>query len=224
MTKINYKDDSLVKEDAPMYELPIFLIDKSILVPLPSNSYYLAIPAEDFVETEDFKAPGENYENSFVFGIKDNENVLDFGLICQITDQQLSQGSLELSFIVLRKVERLTLKDDKKCEFVLSKTVLKKEDRPFLRSFLELASHNPKLKIALDETSNVFAETITLQVTMYHMDPDKDLSIRFLRTSSWQERICIAFTCLNTFNKGMEYELIESKKGKDAEKVYILKT
>ena len=218
MNKVFYKDDSVVKEDAPMYELPILLIDKSILVPYPSNVYFLSIPANDFIETEQFTAPGENYENAFVFGIKDKNEMLDFGLICQLSDQQLSQGNLELSFVVLRKVERLQLKNEKdktKCEFVLTKTVLKKEDRIFLKSFLEIASLNPKLKIALDDTSNVFAETITMQTTMYHMDPDKDLSIRFLKSTSWQERICIAFVALNNFNKDNNYELIESKKDKN---------
>lgn len=218
MNNIIYKDDSLVKEDAQMYELPILLIDKNLLVPLPSNNYYLTIQSNNFVETETFIAPGENYENAFVFGIMDNENVLEFGLICQILDQQLSQGNIEMSFIALRKVERLTLKDGGKCEFVLSKTVLKKEDRIFLRSFLELASLNPELKIALDETSSVFSESIGLQTSMYHMDPDKDLSIRFLKTTSWQERICIAFTALNNFNKQSNYKFVESKNGNDAKK------
>ena len=115
------------------------------------------------------------------------------------------------------------MKDGGKCEFVLSKTVLKKEDRIFLRSFLELASLNPELKIALDETSSVFSESIGLQTSMYHMDPDKDLSIRFLKTTSWQERICIAFTALNNFNKQSNYKFVESKNGNDAKKVYILK-
>ena len=84
MNNIIYKDDSLVKEDAQMYELPVLLTDKNLLVPLPSNNYYLSIQSNDFIETETFTAPGENYENSFVFAIQDNENVLEFGLICQI--------------------------------------------------------------------------------------------------------------------------------------------
>ncbi len=196
MSNVNYKE-----KDEPMHSLPIILIDKSILVPIPSNTYNLELDTKTF-QTQDLSSPNESYTNAFIFGILDNQNVLDFGLLCSLNNQELStEGKLNVSFTCFRKVNELTLKDDELCEFKFSKTILKKEDRLFLRTFLDLALQNPYLKDAITETDSVFNEVMNINRCLSIMEPDKDLLIRYLQAPIWYEKICVANTCLLEFNK-----------------------
>jgi len=206
MSNVNYKE-----KDEPMNSLPIILIDKSILVPIPSNTYNLELDSKSF-QTQDLNSPNESYTNAFIFGILDNKHVLDFGLLCSLNNQELStEGKLNVSFTCFRKVNELTLKDDDLCEFKFSKTILKKEDRVFLRTFLDLALENPYLKNAITETDSVFNEVMNINRCLSIMEPDKDLLIRYLQAPIWYEKICVANTCLLEFNKQEKHSQIPNK-------------
>jgi Holliday junction resolvasome RuvABC ATP-dependent DNA helicase subunit len=195
MSNVNYK------EKEPMYSLPIILIDKSILVPIPSNTYNLELETKE-IKSSTFDSPNENYENAFVFGILDNEHVLEFGLLCSINNQELStEGKLNVSFTCFRKVSELTLNSNELCSFKLSKTILKKEDRIFLRTFLDIALQDPHLKNAITETDSVFNEVMNVNRCLSIMEPEKDLLIRYLQAPIWYEKICVANACLNQYNK-----------------------
>jgi len=195
MSNVNYKE-----KDETMYSLPIILIDKSILVPIPSNTYNLELETNE-IKTANFISPNENYDKAFIFGILDDTHVLDFGLLCSINNQELStEGKINVSFTCFRKVSELTLQNDELCSFKLSKTILKKEDRIFLRTFLDLALQDPHLKNAITETDGVFNEVMNINRCLSIMEPEKDLLIRYLQAPIWYEKICVANACLNQYN------------------------
>lgn len=212
MSIVNYNDNENELKYSVMYKLPYILIDKSELVPLPGNSYYLELNKNTGIETESFVSSQEVYLKAFAFLIQDNSTVLNFGTICTINEQNLCDGKLKLSFSCIRKIESIERKTSSECSFYLSKTTIKKDSFQFVKLFIENAEKNPNLKQVIDTTGSIFSDIMNINRCLDVMEPSKDLLIRYLGSASWFEKLCVANLILNEYNKGFEGITPELKK------------
>lgn len=196
-----YKAIDNIMTKTEKHKLPVLLIDKSILVPIPSNFHEIEIEQNEFLVTENFQTKNEAYSDSFIFALTDSTTtVLEIGLLCSVTNQQLSQGKLKIQFSSMRKVEQIKLTDSPYCEFELSKSVLDKENVIFLDSFLSRTASHPMLKgITQDSNNSSFSKAICVNKILMLIGSDNDLLYRYIKASDWYQKICVANLILDRY-------------------------
>lgn len=196
-----YKAIDNIMTKTEKHKLPVLLIDKSILVPIPSNFHEIEIEQNEFLVTENFQTKNEAYSDSFIFALTDSKTtVLEIGLLCSVTNQQLSQGKLKIQFSSMRKVEQIKLTDSPYCEFELSKSVLDKENVIFLDSFLSRTASHPMLKgITQDSNNSSFSKAICVNKILMLIGSDNDLLYRYIKASDWYQKICVANLILDRY-------------------------
>ena len=226
MSNVNYDGNSESRFNF-MHELPYILIDKSQLVPLPGNSYHLEVNKSTLVETAGLVTEQEIYTNVFAYCFKDGSSVLPFGVICSVNEQKLCDGKLNLYFSCIRKIESIEKKSDSKCTFYMSKTTLKKDSYQFVKLFLENAQKNPNLKDVIDTNGSIFSDIVNVNRCLDIMEPDKDLLIRYLSSSSWFEKLCVAEYILSEYNLKFEtnttYKKVIKEQSPVSEKILLEK-
>lgn len=196
-----YKAIDNIMTKTEKHKLPVLLIDKSILVPIPSNFHEIEIEQNEFLVTQKFQTKNESYDDAFIFAFTDSTStVLEIGLLCSITNQQLSQGKLKIQFSSMRKVEQVKLTDNSYCEFELSKSVLDKENIVFLDSFISRTSSHPMLKgITQDSNTSSFSKAICINKILMLIGSDNDLLYRYIKSSDWYQKICVANLILDKY-------------------------
>lgn len=208
-----YKAIDNIMTKTEKHKLPVLLIDKSLLVPIPSNFHEIELEQAEFLTTQKFQMQNEIYDDAFIFALTDSKsNVLEIGLLCSITNQQLSQDKLKIQFSSMRKVEQIKIIENSYCEFELSKSVLDKENIVFLDSFIARASDHPMLKGITQLTTNSgFSKAICINKILMLIGSDNDLLYRYVKSSDWYQKVCVANLILDNYYRDVKFGFSEEK-------------